>query len=119
MVICATWRAIHRAPHIHQLDVRVPAGWSYGYKAFTKGNFRGKGIYPAIAHAELDTCSNLGLTRGISITDVGNRASESADGKLGNARVGLAGFVKMGKYRFRFRSRSVRKTGFDFIPSTE
>ena len=79
------------------VDVIVLAACSYGYNAFTLPAYRGRGIYPAIAQAEVSTCRAQGFTRGISFTEVYNVSSLEADKKFGNTRVGLAGHLRLGK----------------------
>jgi len=52
----------------------VPNSLSYGYKAFTLPEFRGQGIYPAIAQREMSTCDSLGLNTGVSFTESRHRS---------------------------------------------
>lgn len=97
------------------VDVIVPAACSYGYNAFTLPAYRGRGIYPAIAQAEVSTCRAQGFTRGISFTEVYNFSSLEADKKFGNTRVGLAGYLRLGKRLVTFRSPAVKRLGMQFV----
>ena len=95
-VVSYAWRSSTAAPHEADISVVVPNSLSYGYKAFTLPEFRGQGIYPGIAQREVSKCSSLGLTTGVSFTELRNTASLRADRTIGNRRVGLAGYFRLG-----------------------
>jgi len=116
-MVSYAWRASRCAPHTGTVVVRVDADSSYGFKALTLPAYRGLGIYPAIARAEVALCRARGLDRGVSFTDIDNLASIKADVKFGNEIIGLAGIAKLGRTTVAFHDAAVRRSGFRFVVS--
>ena len=114
-MVSYAWRSEHSAPHTEELDVAIAPGYSYGFKALTLAEFRGKGIYPAIAEMEQRECLARGLHHGISFTETHNRSAIIADRKFGNTIVGLAGYIGTKNRPQCFRSKSVAQLGFGFV----
>ncbi len=115
-LVAYAWRTQQLAPHRVRVQVQVGPGFSYGFKAFTKAEYRGRGLYPAIADAERQSCIDAGVTKGVSFTEMHNSASLRADLKFGNRILGAAGFVEFGSFLYTFHDANVRRTGFRFIP---
>ena len=114
-MVSYAWRAGCCAPHMDTVVVRVAADSSYGFKALTLPAYRGLGIYPAIARAEVALCRARGLVRGVSFTDIDNLASIKADVKFGNEIIGLAGIAKLSRTTITFHDSAVRQSGFRFV----
>ncbi len=116
-VVAYAWRATGTVPVAPGVLLRVPDGYSYGFKAHTRPDHRGKGLYPRLARAEIATCAALGLRRGVSLTEVHNFASMAADARFGNRRVGVIGFLRLGSRVWSLRGRAVRRLGLDVMPA--
>ena len=113
-VVSYAWRSCSTAPADPGIEVCVPSGYSYGYKAFTLPDHRGQGIYPAIASAEISSCQTAGLTHGVSFTEVYDYSFLNAEQKFGNTRVGLAGYVRIGRKIVTFSCPAVKTLGLRF-----
>lgn len=114
-LVAYSWRSITTVPHNKDIAVKVTAGMSYGYKAFTLDDYRGRGLYPALVVAEKFACIERGIHHGISFYDTRNSSAMRANAKFKIRRVGLAGYFCVGTRVVTFHSPGVRAKGFQFV----
>ena len=119
-LIAYAWRAIGSAPHYDDCWVCVEDPYSYSYNAFTKPEFRGQHLVPALLMYSDQEMRKSGYTHRAGIVAVSNYASLAMSKHMDSQNIGHIGFVKwFGRYRF-FRSRSAAKIGIRFCqPSRE
>ncbi|NKB98984.1 MAG: hypothetical protein GKR90_10910 [Pseudomonadales bacterium] len=107
------WRAYQSTPHTEDIWVRVQPPFRYGYKSYTRPEYRGMRVRDSTRSDS--HCASLGRTRGIGFIATHNFASLNRS-KRQTTRIfhGYAGYlIVFGKPRF-FRSLGVRKIGFEF-----
>lgn len=118
-IVSYCWRTTRagRVPHVPGVDVEVSDQYSYGYKALTLPEYRGRGIYPAIAEVERKYCAEHGILKGISFAAFSNLASLRSNQKFGNEVLGLAGYRTTRAHTQVFREPRVSAAGFSFVSS--
>ena len=114
-LVSYAWRSGVEAEHVPGLKVVVANNCRYGYKAFTRPEYRGRGIYPRITRLEDQECIRRGKTTVVAFSASHNYASHELDKKLGNRTIGLAGYWKIGKHFLLFHTPGVKKQGFSFV----
>ncbi len=113
-LVSYAWRSGVEAEHVPGLKVVVANNCRYGYKAFTRPEYRGRGIYPRLTGLEDREYIKRGKTTVIAFSASHNYASRELDKKLGNRTIGLAGYWKIGKHFLLFHTPGVKKHGFSF-----
>lgn len=116
-IVSYCWRTTRAGRVLHRpgVEVEVSDQFSYGYKALTLPEYRGRGIYPAIAEAERKNCVKYGILNGISFAAFSNLASLRSNQKFGNEILGVAGYrVTIGHTQV-FREPKVSRAGFSFV----
>lgn len=114
MIVSFGWRAYGGdAPHTSKIWVRVRPPYRYGYKSYTRPEFRGLHIMDARRHDS--ECISRGFTKGISFIETHNlpslrRSWRRADKDL----IGYAGHINLFGTHFFFRTPGVRRAGFEF-----
>lgn len=109
------WRSTTGAPHTDELWVRVRRPHCYSYKSFTRREYRGNHILPAlILYADWEMLQR-GYSHRVGYIDIRNYASLAMGKHLHSYTVGYAGYVKWFGRHFTFRSRAVAETGFEFF----
>jgi GNAT superfamily N-acetyltransferase len=86
------------------------------YRAFTRPEFRGRGMMPALLRAALERCASVGYKCAVACIDVGNRPSWRAFRSVGFKTFAIVRFVKVGgRYLVRPR-RSESTPRFRVVP---
>jgi hypothetical protein len=114
------WNAFRKAPHINAIWIEFQAPYRYGYKSFVLPEYRGRRISNGMApHSDKDSI-NRGFTDAISFVETHNYKSIRATCRHpGREFVGVAGYLYLFGRLLPFRSPSVRKLGFRFVPPGE
>lgn len=108
------WVALETAPHIEGLGVKVAAPYSYGYKWFTKPEYRGKDIIARITELRDKLSAETGCTHNVGFIETHNYASLTSSSRLGGRCVGHAGYFNLFGRLYPFRTPGVVKHTFRF-----
>ena len=101
------------APHVDGLQVRFQNGYRYNYKNLTLPEFRGRHLRGSFGVLrELDEAH--GVTHTLAFIAVDNVASIRAEQRSGGVVVGYAGYLRLLRRYFVFRSRGAARYGFAF-----
>lgn len=113
-LVSYVWRTATTAPHNDRLWVRVDPPYCYCYKSLTLPPYRGKRISPA-AHLFSDVeMASRGFSHRAGFVSVANLSSISMGKYMGSIPIGYAGYISWFGQTWPFRTRSVRKIGFEF-----
>ena len=114
-LVSYVWRTFTSAPHADNLWVRVNRPYCYAYNSFTLPRYRGQRIGPA-THIFSDVeMFKLGFANRAGFVALGNTASLAMGKHMGTKPIGYAGYLKWFGRVFPFRTRAVRKIGFEFF----
>jgi hypothetical protein len=109
------WRSLGTAPAREGMWIRVAHPHHYAYKAFTLPAWRGKHLHIAVSLASDEHFRAHGSGAEVGYNEVTNYAISAAADYLGRRRIGFAGYLAWFGRRIPFRSRSLRKIGFEFF----
>jgi ribosomal protein S18 acetylase RimI-like enzyme len=120
VLIAYVWCSTGTAFHYKDCWVRVMKPYSYSYNSFTRPEFRGQRLVPALLMYADQEMRKKGYTHRVGIVAVTNFASLRAGKHMGTQNIGHVGFMKwFGRYHF-FRSGPAAEIGFQFFqPSRE
>lgn len=114
-IVAYTWRSRLLAPHGSDLQVRCGKKYSYSYKTLTHPDYRGLRLMPSILLFSDAEMLKRGYSHRIGFVEVTNFESLASGKYMGSKAIGYAGYAKwFGRY-FHFRTRDVRKAGFEFF----
>ena len=113
-MVAWAWASFDSAPHGDGLRVKVEAPFSYGYKWFTKPEYRGRGIIGPLANLRDQLGAETGVTHNVGFTETHNYASQRSSQRLGAIVVGYAGYLKFFGKAYPFRSRGAASHSFRF-----
>lgn len=116
-LVAYVWRSYTGAPHRDGLWLDFHKPYRYGYKSFTLPEFRGQHLLD-LAVAD-PICSARGFEYGISFIETHNYASIRHSKRAGAIPIGYAGYLKLGKYAWPFRTRGAKRVGFAFYRRDE
>ena len=106
------------APGPGGMVIRLEPDVAYIWNTFTHDDYRGQRLLEARAHLQRQQWREFGWRRSVkrfaSYIDLTNYSSIAATERLGNDRVGYAGYWRIGSNCWKFRSPEVRKMGFRF-----
>ncbi len=109
------WRSTTSAPHTDDLYVRIEPPYCYAYKSFTRTDYRGNHIVPALILYSDQEMLQLGYTHRVGFVAVTNFASLVVGARMESRAIGHAGYLQwFGRYFF-LRSRQVADIGFEFF----
>ncbi|MEM9622267.1 MAG: hypothetical protein AAF993_11490 [Pseudomonadota bacterium] len=108
------WCGFSRVPAQAGLEVCVPSGYSYAYKALTVPDHRGRHLQQILTEVNDAMLINAGLRHNIEYIEVDNYAQLKASARYGNTTLGQAGYFRWGPYVHPFRTRGVARVGFAF-----
>lgn len=115
-VVAYTWNTNVSVPYNAALEVRVPAGYAYGYGAFTDSRYRGFNLYPELIRRIAVESRSSGQSHRVAYVSAGNRPSLRGIMKLGYIIVGwLLVIGKRPPFKI-IRSRAVKALGFNLAP---
>ena len=114
-MVSFVWRSFSTAPHLDGLWVAFEKPYRYGYKAYTRPEYRGRHLIKSVTEYTDKLCIERGFTRGIGFVKTDNFASLAAEKKhKGYKGVGFAGYVKVFGKVYPFRSPGAKKSTFQF-----
>lgn len=114
-MVAWAWASFDRAPHDDGLWVKVEAPFSYGYKWYTKPDYRGKGIILQLTVLRDRIGAESGRTHSVGFIETHNYASWQASKRLGSQSVGYAGYLKLRGRSYPFRTRGAAQHSFSFV----
>jgi len=109
------WMAFTPTHDARGVHVQFGPRYRYSYKAFTLPDFRGRHATRAFKPLSDDYCVQRGRDSTIAFIAVDNRSSIRLAVGLGNRRIGLAGYLKLGPVFIPFRTSGARAEGFRFF----
>jgi GNAT superfamily N-acetyltransferase len=112
-LVAYTWIALTTAPHPYDLEVRVNTPRCYGYKAFTRAEYRGRKIWPVLVQFAEAAARERGCDEALSYIELDNAPSLAAAKKINARRVGFAGYLRCFGQCFPFCSPGAKRAGFD------
>ncbi len=103
-IISASWAATEKA-WSHYLSREIPLGQDevYVYDSFTKHDFRGLSISPAVRAEMIRYFRSAGYRRMIIAVIPENRSNIRAIQKVGFSPFGIMGYIKVGPWRWDFQ----------------
>jgi GNAT superfamily N-acetyltransferase len=104
------------APHVDGIWVRVDPDCRYGYKGYTRPDYRGRRINVALSLASEQHFIERGITRHLGFVDASNLASIATGAPKGNTVYGYAGYLQWFGRILPFRTAGARRVGFGFYP---
>jgi GNAT superfamily N-acetyltransferase len=110
------WYALSSAEPEHTAGVCLsyPRSVAYAYKAFTRPEFRGRGLHAAIIGKSLQRLRMRGLRHVVSLTPITNWPCLRSCERMGYRPIGYLVQLRLGTHHFFFVSRAARKYGVDF-----
>jgi GNAT superfamily N-acetyltransferase len=114
-MVAWAWASFDLAPHGDGLWVKVEPPYSYGYKWYTKPEYRGRGIILQLTVLRDKIGREAGRTHNIGFVETHNYASWRSTRRLGSHMVGYAGYFKLFGKPYPFRTPGVVKHSFRFV----
>lgn len=112
------WFALHAAPHVDGVWVKVPPSVVYRYKALVLAEHRGQGIAPALYRYADNLFDGLGRNLVVNCIATHNFASIAASLRSGAETFGYVGYWHTNGRFLSFHSPSVRTLGLRFCALT-
>jgi hypothetical protein len=116
-MIAYVWRSFTTAPHVDGLWVTFERPYRYGYKAFTRAEYRGMHLQDALSYLTEPPCIERGYPMAIAFVETHNYSSITQDVRRGNRVVGWAGYLKLFDRVYPFHTPGARKHTFRFVRS--
>ena len=113
-MVAYTWRAFTGTPHTDDIWVHVQRPCRYGYRAFTRPEYRARHLQDPIALLTDQLCLERGYTHALSFVETHNFPSIASDMPRANVLIGWAGYLKRPGGYLTFRTPGVRKHHFRF-----
>jgi len=114
-LVAYVWRTFTSAPHADNLWVRVNNPYCYAYNSFTLPGYRGQRISPAVHLFSDAEMFRRGFENRAGFVALSNTASLAMGKHMGTKPIGYAGYLKWFGRVFPFRTKAVRKIGFEFF----
>lgn len=113
-LVAYTWRTTSTAPHTDRIWVRVKSPYNYSYKSFTRRDYRGNRILPALILYSDQDMLEAGSTHRVGFVATTNFPSVAMGKHHGTRKIGYAWYLDWFNKLFAYRSRAVAATGFEF-----
>ena len=114
-LVAFVWRSYSTAPHVNGIWVSIDKPYRYTYKAYTRPDYRGRGLNKNVIDYKNKISIDQGYTHGIGFIRVDNFKSLTAARKLqGHEVVGFAGYFQLFGRVIPFRSKGAKKSNFRF-----
>jgi len=118
-LVAFTWRTMTSAPHTDRLWVRAGHPYSYAYKSFTRRDYRGNRLLPALILYSDAEMLKLNYTHRVGFIALANFASLATGSYHGSRKIGYAYYLNwFGRY-FCFRTRGVKDIGFELFERSD
>ncbi|NKC02181.1 MAG: GNAT family N-acetyltransferase [Pseudomonadales bacterium] len=108
------WATLTTAPHGDGLWAKVDPPYAYGYKSYVLPEYRGERLVSRLGHCRDCECLSRGCDYVVAFVESHNYASLRASLHAGAENVGFAGYIKLFKRSFPFRSSRARRSTFRF-----
>ncbi len=108
------WSSFTIAEAAERLWVSFERPFRYGYKGFTRPEYRGRRIARQVMRFADSECLKRGYTDTIVYVETHNYASLANLARLGNRCVGYAGYLKLFNSYLTFRTPGVKRHAFRF-----
>lgn len=118
-MIAWQWSSFSTAQVHGRLWVKFEHPFRYGYKGFTRAEYRGQRIAQRVMRFADSECLGRGYTHTIVYVETGNHASLANLRRLGNRCVGYAGYVRLFNTYLPFRTPGVKNHAFRFYVRNE
>jgi len=114
-MVAYVWRSFSTAPHVDGLWVTFERPYRYGYKAFTRAEYRGMHLQDALSFLTEAPCIERGYPLAVAFVETHNYPSIAQDVRRGNRVVGWAGYFNLFGRVYPFRTPGARKHTFQFV----
>jgi len=111
-MVSFVWRSYATTQHTDQVWVDFDPPYRYGYKSYTKPEFRGRRLLSLAASDPI--CIARGYTYGMSFIETHNYPSIRVNHRYGNKLVGFAGYMNLFGRIYCFRTPGARRHTFRF-----
>ncbi len=111
-----------RAPVTEQLDLLVPPGFRYGYKAWIHPDHRRRNLSRIQGYVRFNTLPRPFEERSISYIETHNYPSllhSYVHPRLRHLRTGYVGWVTLFGRQIPFNSRGAKRIGFEFVKKSD
>ncbi|GAB1269175.1 hypothetical protein NBRC116493_24280 [Aurantivibrio infirmus] len=114
-IIAYAWEATRATPHTNFVTVCFEKPYRYRFNAFTHPAFRQQNLQHIISLYTDPMFIKQGYRYVISFIETHNYPSVSSNLSRGNIIVGYAGYLKLWRKVFCFRTKGARRVGFKFV----
>ena len=104
------WRA-YRVARINDFLIELPAGVRYGYKAYTRPEYRGRHIQTSLVVAMEHVCLQRGVRKSLSFIDVHNYSSIRSNDRREPRWAGRILFLRIGGQQRAWLSPAAKRLG--------
>ena len=115
LLVSYVWRSTASAPDTDDLWVRVDRPYCYSYKSYTRRDYRGNHIVPALILYSDREMLKFDYTHRAGFIEITNFASLALGNRMDSRLIGHAGYLKWFGRHFTFRTRAVAEIGFEFF----
>jgi len=114
-LVAYMWRSTTSAPHTDDVWVRIAHPYSYSYKSYTRQEFRGQHLVPALILFSDEEMLKKGYTHRAGYIGVTNYPSLGMGKHVDSHSIGYIVILKWFGRHFFFRSKRVADIGFEFF----
>ena len=114
-LVAYAWRSTTSAPYTDDVWVRVAHPYSYSYKSYTRQEFRGQHLVPALILFSDEEMLKKGYTHRAAYVGITNYPSLAMGKQLDSQPIGHIVVLKWFGRHFFFRSKRVADIGFEFF----
>lgn len=118
LLVSYMWRSVEHAPDTDNVWIRIKKPYNYSYKSFTRSTYRGQRISPTVHLFSDNEMRKYGYEYRIGFVGVTNYPSLEMGKHMGSIIIGYAGYIAWFGMLLPFRTRAVKKTGFEFFRPT-
>jgi len=108
------WGSLSNAPHNDGVQVTVSSPYVYGYKSYVLPQYRGNHLSAALIHARDRIFRQNDRHTSVGFVETHNYPSITVNKRMGSMLVGYAGYVRLFRRYFCFRTPGVRAHTFEF-----
>jgi len=119
LLVSYIWRSVESAPDTGGVWVRVGKPYNYSYKSYTRPDYRGQRISPVVHLFSDNEMRKLGYKYRVGFISLTNYSSLGMGKHMESRKIGHAGYIEWFDRVTSFRTREVKKTGFEFFRPKE
>ena len=114
-MISFVWRSFSTAPDNDGIWVEFEKPHRYGYKGYTRPEYRGRHLNNLVSVSSDKLCIELGYTHSITFIRIDNHSSNASEHRHKQLTIaGYAGYFKFFARRYPFRSPGAKRKTFRF-----